>query len=202
MKLYMSPGACSLAPHIIAREANLPIELVRVDLRAKRTASGADYRAINPKGSVPALGLDDGTVLTEVGVLVQYLADQRPGARLIPSAGTMERYRLQEWLSFISADVHKLFSPLFNPATPEAVKASTKETLGVRFAYLSKRLDGQSYLMGDFTVADAYLFTILRWAGLLGIELAPWPLLTGYVARVAERSAVKAALAAEAALSA
>jgi glutathione S-transferase len=200
MKLYMSPGACSLAPHIVAREANLPIELVRVDLRAKRTASGGDYRAINPKGSVPALGLDDGTLLTEAGVLLQYLADQRPGARLIPSAGTMDRYRLQEWLSYISSDVHKVFSPLFSPATPDAVKASTKETLGVRFTYLSQRLDGQSYLMGDYTVADAYLFTVLRWTSLMGIDLTPWPLLKGYIERVAERPAVKAALAAEAAL--
>lgn len=200
MKLYMSPGACSLAPHIVAREASLPIELVRVDLRAKRTASGDDYRAINPKGSVPALGLDDGTLLTEAGVLLQYLADQRPGVRLIPSAGTMDRYRLQEWLSYISSDVHKVFSPLFSPATLDAVKASAKETLGVRFTYLSKRLDGQSYLMGDYTVADAYLFTVLRWTGLLGIDLTPWPLLKSYIDRVAERPAVKAALAAEAAL--
>lgn len=200
MKLYLAPSACSLAPHIVAREAILPIELERVDLRAKRTASGADYLAINPRGSVPALELDGGEVLTQVAVLVQYLADQRPSARLAPAADTFERYRLQEWLNYIATDLHKTFSPLFNPATSDAAKASAKETLGARFAFVSVQLAGQSYLMGDFTVADAYLFTVLRWAGLMAIDLTPWPVLVAYVARVGERPAVKAALAAEAAL--
>lgn len=198
MKLYYTPGACSMSPHIALREAGLDFEAVQVDLGAKTTKSGADYRKINPKGSVPALEMDGGQVLTEGSAIVQYIADKKPGSKLAPAAGTAERYRLQEWLNYIASEIHKGFSPLFNPKAPDEWKSTVKDMLGGKFDYLSKQLDGKSYLMGDtFTVADGYLFTILSWAKSMNIDLAKWPVLQAYVARVAARPAVNATLKAE-----
>jgi glutathione S-transferase len=198
MKLYYTPGACSMSPHIALREAGLDFEAIQVDLGAKTTKSGADYRKINPKGSVPALEMDGGQVLTEGSAIVQYIADKKPGSKLAPAAGTAERYRLQEWLNYIASEIHKGFSPLFNPKAPDEWKSTVKDMLGGRFDYLSKQLDGKSYLMGDtFTVADGYLFTILSWAKSMNIDLAKWPVLQAYVARVAARPAVAATLKAE-----
>ncbi|GAB4480571.1 MAG: glutathione transferase GstA [Burkholderiaceae bacterium] len=198
MKLYYSPGACSLSPHIVLRELGLPFSLVKVDLKTKRTADGADYLPINGKGYVPALELDDGQVLTEGPAIVQYLADRKPEAGLAPPNGTLERYRLQEWLNFISTEVHKQFSPLFAPNTPDATKEAQRERLAGRFEWLSKQLAGKDYLLGKaFSVADAYLFTVLNWCGFVGIDLGKWPVLAQYHARVAARPAVQEALKAE-----
>jgi glutathione S-transferase len=198
MKLYYTPGACSQAPHIVLREAGMDFELVKVDLAAKRLESGEDYRTINPKGAVPALGLDDGQVLTENGVVLQYVADQAPAAHLIPPFGTMARYRLLEWLNYIATELHKGFGPLFNPATPEEFKAATRELIGKKFDYVQERLGGGPYLMGeDFTIADAYLFVILGWTHMHRIDLSRWPALADYRGRIAQRPAVKAALHAE-----
>lgn len=198
MKLYYSPGACSLSPHIVLRELGMPFAAVRVDLKTKRTADGADYTAINGKGYVPALELDDGQLLTEGPAIVQYLADRKPEARLAPANGTMERYRLQEWLNFITSELHKQFSPLFNPESPPAVKEAQKLRLGGRFDWLAKQLEGKDYLLGkDFSVADAYLFTVLGWCQYTGIDLARWPVLARFVERIAARPAVQEALKAE-----
>lgn len=198
MKLYYTPGACSLSPHIALREAGLDFEAVQVDLGAKTTKDGGDYRKVNPKGAVPALEIDGGQILTEGSAIVQYIADRKPGTKLAPAAGTTERYRLQEWLNYIASEIHKGFSPLFNPKAPDAWKAMVKDMLATKFDYLSKQLDGKSYLMGDtFTVADGYLFTILTWAKGMDIDLAKWSVLKGYVERVAARPAVNAALKAE-----
>ena len=198
MKLYYSPGACSLSPHIALREAGLAFDLEKVDLRSKKTESGADFTAVNPKGYVPALRLDDGAVLTENVALAQYVADQAPEAGLAPATGTMERYRLQEWLAFVSTELHKGFSPLFNPATPDAYKAIAKERLASRFAYLDKHLAQHPYLMGQgFTVADGYCFTILRWAANLEVDLSGYPNVTAYMDRVKARPKVREALRAE-----
>jgi len=198
MKLYYSPGACSLSPHIALREAGLDFEAIQVDLGAKTTKSGADYRKINPKGAVPALEMDGGQVLTEGSAIVQYIADKKPGSKLAPTAGTPERYRLQEWLNYIASEIHKGFSPLFNPKAPDEWKSMVKDMLGGKFDYLSKQLDGKSYLMGDtFTVADGYLFTILTWAKGMNIDLGKWPVLKAYVERVGARPAVAATLKAE-----
>jgi glutathione S-transferase len=198
MKLYFSPGACSLSPHIALREAGLPVELVKVDLRAKTLSDGSDFRAVNQKGYVPAIQLPDGSLLTEGPAIVQYIADQAPQSGLAPAAGTLERYRLQETLNYISTELHKSFSPLFNPNAPEEWKAQVKTMLAARFDLLSARLDGQSYLFGEqFTVADGYLFTVLNWTRLVGIDLSAWPVLTAFQKRVVSRPAVQAALAAE-----
>ena len=198
MKLYFSPGACSLSPHIALREAGMKFDLEKVDLKAKKTESGEDYTAVNPKGYVPALKLDDGGVLTEAGVIVQYVADKKPEAKLAPASGTPERYRLQEWLNFISTEVHKGTSPLFNPATPDAYKQMATEKLGQRYDYIAKKLAKSPYLMGEaFTIADGYMFTILNWANFVNIDLGKWPALQAYQARVAARPAVQAALKAE-----
>jgi glutathione S-transferase len=198
MKLYFSPGACSLSPHIVLREAGLPFTLEKVDLRSKQTAGGHDYKTINPKGSVPALELDDGQLLTEGPAVVQYLADLAPEKQLAPPAGSMPRYRLMEWLNFISTELHKGFSPLFNPAMPEEAKKLTLERLLSRFDYLATQLQSGPYLLGSqFTVADAYLFVMLRWSGAFSIELSRWPALETYFRRVEQRPAVQAALAAE-----
>ena len=196
MKLYFSPGACSLHPHITAREAGLPIELVRVDLRAHKTHDGADFYAVNPKGYVPALRLDDGSLLTEGAVIDQYFADLKPASRLIPAAGTMERYHAQEWLNFISSEIHKAFGPLF--AGPEDAKEPARIKIAKRFDFVAHTLEASPYLMGDtFTVADAYLFNMLTWAGHTGVDLVRWPALQAFFARVQQRPAVQAALAAE-----
>jgi len=198
MKLYYSPGACSLSPHIALLEGGIPAELVKVDLSTKRTSAGTDYRAVNAKGYVPTLELDDGQRLTEGPAVVQYIADHAPVRGLAPAAGTMERYRLQEWLAFISSELHKPFGPLFDPAADAAVKARQRERLGARLAWLAQDLGTRPYLMGPaFTVADAYLFTVLRWAPGSGVELTPWPALTAYVERVGARPKVREALQAE-----
>jgi glutathione S-transferase len=198
MKLYYSPGACSLSPHIVAREAGIPVELAKVDLKAKTLADGSSYLAVNGKGYVPALGLDDGALLTEGPAIVQYLADQKPDSGLAPKAGTMERLRLQEWLNFVSTELHKAVGTFFNPKAPDDWKAAVTERLGVRFDYLAKELAGKQYLMGDkFSVADAYLFTILNWAPMVKLDLSRWPAITDYYKRVAARPKVQESLKAE-----
>jgi glutathione S-transferase len=198
MKLYYSPGACSLASHIALQESGLPYETEKVDLREKKTATGADFNGINPKGYVPALKLDSGEILTEGAVLLAYIGELAPSARLIMPAGTMGNVRVREWLTFISTELHKNFGPLFRPSTPEATRDAQLEVLKRRFGYVSDALAGHSYLTGEqFTVADAYLFTVLRWTVPVKIDLSPWPLLQSYMARVAARPGVKAALAAE-----
>jgi glutathione S-transferase len=195
MKLYYSPGACSLSPHIVAREAGLPISLVKVDLRGKKTVTGDDYRAISGKGYVPLLELDDGTRLTEGPAIVQYLADQAPAAQLAPANGTVPRYRLQEWLNFITSELHKQFSPLFDPTMPEDAKAKFREKIAARLDWLQPQLAEHNYLTGDrFTVADAYLFTVISWTKHVGIDLARWPALVAFSERVAARPAVHAAM--------
>ncbi|MEE1657326.1 glutathione transferase GstA [Microvirga sp. CF3062] len=198
MKLYYFPGACSLAPHIVAREAGIALTLEKVDLANRTTETGASYTAINPNGYVPALGLQEGSVLTEASVIIQYLADSQPAADLAPAHGTMERYRLLEWIGFISTEIHKGFGPLWNPATPDAVKIATKERLASRFAYLDKKLGSQPFLMGDtFTIADAYLFTVVNWTNFHAIDISPFPNLQAFQARIAARPAVQQALEAE-----
>ena len=198
MKLYYSPGACSLSPHIILREAGLKATSVKVDTKTHKTEDGGDYYAINPKGYVPLLELDDGDRLTEGPAIVQYLADRNPASKLAPAAGTMERYHLQEWLNFITAELHKQFSPLFQSTTPAEYKETLKEKIGQRFDWVDQQLNGKDYLMGStFTVADAYLFTMLTWTKHVGIDLARWPVLTAYQARVAARPKVREAMIAE-----
>ena len=198
MKLYYSPGACSLSPHIVAREAGLDIELVKTDLKTKHTADGGDFTAINGKGYVPALQLDNGQVLTEGPAIVQYLADQKPASGLVPAAGTFERYRVQEWLNFITSEIHKSFSPLFNPASSADAKEAAKAYLAKRFGFIDQHLAGKSYLMGDtFTVPDAYLFTVANWGQWVGVDIGQWPHVKAYHARVAARPKVQEALKAE-----
>ncbi len=198
MKLYFKPGACSLSPHIALRESGLPFETEKVDTKAGKTASGADYHAINPKGAVPALQLDNGEVLTEGAAIVQYIADLKPESQLAPKAGTLERYRLMEALNYVGTELHKTFSILFNPKNPDEVKAATREALLAKYAWVSQQLEGKQYLLGDrFTVADGYLFTVSRWSKHVGLDLSRFPTLTAYFARVASRPAVKAALQAE-----
>jgi glutathione S-transferase len=198
MELYYSPGACSLAPHIVSREAGLPVKLVRVDLATKKTETGADYHAVNGKGFVPAILFDDGEVMTEVAAIVQMLADRNPEPQLAPAPGTKERYRLVEWLSFIGAELHKGFGPLWNPATPEGVKTAAKGRLATQLTWLERKLLGRSYLMGEsFGVADAYLFAVLNWAGVLEVDLTPYQNIRAFMARVAARPKVQDALRAE-----
>ncbi|MGH8806616.1 MAG: glutathione transferase GstA [Noviherbaspirillum sp.] len=195
MKLYFSPGACSLAPHIVLREAGLPYELEKVTLADKKTASGADYKQINPKGYVPALQLDNGEVLTEVNAVLQYLADRAPGQRMAPDAGSMESYRLIEWLSFISSELHKSFGPLFKQATPEETRQILRDTLALRLDIIEGQLQGRDYLTGNqFSIADAYLFTVARWTTPLKFEMERWPALQAYLQRVAQRPAVRTAM--------
>ena len=199
MKLYYSPGACSLSPHIVIREAGLEAELVRVDLKSKKTKAGDDFTAVNPKGQVPTLVLDDGQVFTEGPAIVQYLADQKPGSGLAPANGTIERYRLQEWLNFITSEMHKGFSPLFNEAVPAEYKTMAKDALANRFAYLDAHLAKKGpFLTGSqFTVADAYLFVVCGWTKYVGIDLAPWPNVAAYVGKIGARPKVVEALKAE-----
>ena len=199
MKLYYTPGACSLSPHIVLREAGVDFALERVDLGAKTTEAGADFRAINPKGYVPALQLDDGQVLTEGAAIVQYVADSRPDARLAPPPGTLERARVQEQLNFVASELHKAFSPLFSPASPAETKEAARARIRQRLDDVERMLsDGRKYLAGDhFTVADAYLFVVAGWARPTGIGLASWPHVEAFVNRVGEREAVRAALHAE-----
>jgi glutathione S-transferase len=198
MKLYYYPGACSLSPHIVLREAGFAFELEKVDLQTRKTETGADYLGINAKGYVPTLQLDDGQFLSEGPAIVQYLADLKPEARLAPKAGTLERARLQEWLNFISTEIHKQYSPLFNPKTPQEAREAQIEKLAQRYDHVAKQLDGKPYLLGEhFGVADAYLFTVTNWAGFLKVDLPSLPALKPYMTRIAERPAVQAALKAE-----
>jgi glutathione S-transferase len=198
MKLYFTPGACSMAAHIILREAAIPFDLESVDLATNRTAKGTDFLAINPKGYVPALQLDNGEILTEVAVILQYLADQKPQSGLAPDFGTNERYRLMEWLNFVSSEVHKQLAPLFNPKVTTEWRATQIYLLGRRFDYLAGVLNAKPYLMGDrYTLADAYLFTVLNWCAMLKVDLKSWPNLKDYMVRIADRPAVKETMKAE-----
>jgi glutathione S-transferase len=198
MKLYFAPGACSLSPHIVLREAGLNFELEQVDLRTKKTKSGADFLKVNPKGQVPVLVTDDGKMLTEGPAVVQYIADQKPEAKLAPPCGSFDRSRLQEWLNFITSELHKSFSPLFAPNTPEEYKTIIKENLAKRFAGLDAHLAENQYLMGSrFSVADAYAFVVVGWAKPMKIDLAEWKNLTTYLDRIAARPKVQEAMKAE-----
>lgn len=200
MKLYYSPGACSLSPLIALHEAGLPHDLVRVDLKAKTLADGGDYTKVNPKGQVPALALDNGEVLTEGPVLVQWIADHAAGKNLAPASGSAERYKLQEWLNFVGTELHKNFSPLFAAALSDDVKGFFRHRLMGKFNYVEQALAGKDYLMGShFSVADGYLFTVLIWAERLKLDLSALANLTAYKARMAARPQVQAALKAEAA---
>jgi glutathione S-transferase len=196
MKLFFTPGACSLSPHIALREAGMPFDLEQVDLKSKQTKSGGDYRAVNPKGSVPALQLDNGQVLTEGPAIVQYIADQKPQSKLAPAAGTFERYRLQEWLNYLSSELHKMYSPLFNPATPADQQQAIKSAIGTKLELVNRNLEGKQFLMGDtFTVADGYLFTILSWSKHVGMNVPAG--LNSYFDRIVSRPAVQSAMKAE-----
>lgn len=199
MKLFYSPGVCSLSPHIVLREAGLSFDMEKVDIRAKKTEHGGDYFGINPKGYVPALGLDDGSLLTEGPAIVQYIADKVPEKKLAPANGTMERYRLQEMLNFISTELHKGYSPLFNPSFADDAKQVFRERLASRYKLVEDMLSSKGpYLLGEFfSVADAYLFTVTNWASHVKLDLSSFPSLGAYMARVAARPAVQAALKAE-----
>jgi glutathione S-transferase len=198
MKLYYSPGACSLSPHIALREAGLPFDLVMASTKTHKLADGTDYYTINPKGYVPLLELDDGQRLSEGPAIVQYIADKAPASGLAPAAGTMARYRLMEWLNFISSELHKSYSPQFNPAMPEEGKAVYRERLQGRYKYVNEQLEGKQFLMGDkFTAPDAYLFTVTTWAPRVDVDLSGLANLQAYMARVGARPSVQAALKAE-----
>lgn len=198
MKLYYSTGACSLSPHIALREAGLPFELVLASTKTHKLADGTDYYSINPKGYVPLLELDNGERLSEGPAIVQYIADQVPAKRLAPANGSMARYRLQEWLTFIGTEIHKSFSPLFNPATTEEARAAAKARIASRLSYVDQQLAGKPYLLGDqYSVADGYLFTVVNWAGPTGVDLSALPNLTAFMARVGARPAVQEAMKAE-----
>ncbi len=197
MKLYYSPGACSQAAHILLHETKLTHSSEAVDIRAKRTASDADYFAINAKGAVPALELDDGEVLTENGAVLQYIGDQAGDGLLLPKSG-LPRYRVIEWLSYLGSDVHKSFGPLFNPASSDEAKTAARDMVAKKLDYVEGKLDGQDYLTGDhLSVADPYLFAMLGWTGKHGIDLARWPNLTAFRNRMAQRAAVQDVLKAE-----
>jgi glutathione S-transferase len=198
MKLYYSPGACSLSPHIALLEAGLPYDLVRVDLKAKKLENGDDYLKVNPKGQVPALGLDNGELLTEGPVIVQMIADKAAGKNLAPARDSAERYKLQEWLNFITGELHKNFSPLFQPALTDETKGFFKDRLMGKFKYLDGQLAGHDYLMGkQFTVADGYLFVMLKWADRTGFDLSGLKNLMAFKARVEARPKVQEALTKE-----
>jgi glutathione S-transferase len=195
MKLYYAPGACSLSPHITAREAGVEIELEKVDLAARKTESGEDFNEINPKGYVPALRLDNGEILTEGPVIVQYIADQVPDKQLIPQKGTMERYRTEEWLLFITSELHKPLGSFFRKDLPDSERELVMKKIARRFEYIDFALKGKQFLMGDtFTVSDGYLFTMLTWTKLVGIELTDYPEIATYINRVGARPAVQTAL--------
>jgi glutathione S-transferase len=195
MKLYYSPGACSLSPHIIACEAELPLQFVKVDLQSKRTEDGADYLQLNPNGYVPLLILDDGKQLSEGPAIVQYLADLAPEKKLVPPSGLFERYQLQQWLNFIASEIHKSFGLLFNPSAPEEVKQLAKALLGKRLDSVAKYLDSHAFLLGEhYSAADAYLFVTLGWGKYVGIDISRWPILARYSAVIAARPAVQKAM--------
>jgi len=198
MKLYFAPGACSLSPHIVLNEAGLPFEKVKVDNKTKTMDGGGDFKTVNPLGYVPVLQLDDGTILTEGPAIVQYIADKVPDKKLAPPNGTMERTKLQMWLNFVTSELHKTFSPLFNPAMPDEAKKIFRERLATRFAHLDKHLAKNEYLLGNaFSVADAYLFVVSNWASRVDVDLSPFANVLAYRKRVGARPAVQAALKAE-----
>lgn len=198
MKLYYSPGACSLAPHIVVHEAGLDIEFVKVDLNTQTTASGHRFGTINPKGNVPALALQGGEVLTEVSAILEFLADRVPDRRLLPALGSMERYRVQEWIGFIGTELHKGFDPLWDGHMPDAARRLAVQYLQRRLSYLDSCLDGRSYLMGEhFTVADAYCFTVLNWAHFHRLDLSDYPSVQGFMRKVSHRPMVRKAMEAE-----
>ncbi|WP_236190412.1 glutathione transferase GstA [Pseudomonas pharyngis] len=197
MKLYFAPMTCSLAPHIVLRELNLPFELIRVNNQTKQTADGRDFCQINPKGYVAALMLDNGEVLTEGPAILQYLADLVPGHALAPANGSWERSRLQEYLNFISSEIHGGSAPLFSSEIPETTKTIFKHKLFKRLDYLNRLLATQPFLMQAFGVADAYLLTVLKWLPTFSIAIEDWPALASYISRIAERPSVRAAIAAE-----
>lgn len=198
MKLFLLPGACSLASHIALEEAGLSYETAAVDRQSKSLPDGGDFMKVNPKGYVPALQLDDGVVLTEGAAILQYVADQAPAKNLAPAAGTVARYQLQGWLNFIGTEVHKNYSPLFSPANSDDWKAAARVNLDRRLSYLNEQLTARPFLMGEaFTVADAYLFVVLSWSGMVKVDLSPWQALGAFQQRVAARPAVQAALKAE-----
>jgi glutathione S-transferase len=198
MKLYFAPGSCALASHIALYETGVEFSVEQVDLKSKTTAGGQDFKTINHKGYVPVLQLLDGQILTEGPAILQYIADRKPESKLAPTAGTFERYRLQEWLNYISAELHKSFSPLFKPDTPEAYKSVATDALKAKFAFVEEALEGKLYLMGEqFTVADAYLFTVLRWAPITKLDMSQFPNLQQYQQRVKARPGVHKALEAQ-----
>ena len=198
MNLYYFTGACALSPHIVALEAGVPVTMVKIDSKTKKTATGEDYLTINSKGAVPALQLDDGRVLTEGPAIVQYLADLMPESGLAPRAGTFERYQLMEMLNYITSEVHKSFSPLFNPANSAEMKEFFVANLAKKLDWLSGYLNKKTYLLGNaFTAADAYLFTVLNWTGFLKIDLHKWPVLAEYKSRIGHRPKVQEAMRAE-----
>ena len=198
MKLYFSPGACSLSPHIVLQESGLPFEKVKTDTKTKVMENGGDFKQINPLGYVPVLELDDGTRITEGPAIVQYIADKVPGKKLAPPAGTPERVKLQSWLNFVSSELHKGFSPLFNPTMPDEAKKIFRDRLATRFAHLDAHLANNDYLMGkEFSVADAYLFTVSNWASRVDVDLSSFANVLAYRKRVGARPAVQAALKAE-----
>jgi glutathione S-transferase len=198
MKLYYTPGACSHAPHILLRESGLDFTIEKVDLAEKKTETGADFKKINPHGYVPALQLKDGTVLTEGPAIDQYIADLVPAKKLAPAAGTPERYHLQSWLNFISTELHKQFSPLFNKAVPDEYKSMVKEKLAARLDVINEHLSKSKFILGDsFTAPDAYLYTVLNWAKYFAIDLAKWPAIKAFMEQVAARPSAQAAAKAE-----
>jgi len=197
MKLYYYPGACSLAVHIVLRELKYKFDLDKVDLAAKKTGTGEDFLAVNPKGYVPALKLDDGTVVTEASIILQYLADQKPRRGLAPKLKTPERYKLMEWLSFTSSEIHKGLGDFFNPKMTPEWREAKLERLNKRLDYLNKALGSNEYLMGEFSIADPYLFTVLNWTKLHNIDLASYPNIQSFMQRMAERNTVKKAMKAE-----
>lgn len=198
MKLYYSPGACSLSVHITLREAGLPFDLVLASTKTHKLKDGTDYYTINPKGYVPLLELDNGERLTEVAAIQQYVADQVPEKNLAPAWGTMARYRLQEWLTFAGTELHKAYSPLFNPGSSDEIKNAAKSRINGRLAYVNDQLAGKSYLLGEaFSVADTYLYVVANWSQHVGVDLTPFPHLTAFIARMSARPTVQAALKAE-----
>jgi len=198
MKLYYSPGACSLSPHIVLCESGLPFQPVLASTKTHKLADGTDYYSISPKGYVPLLELDDGQRLSEGPAIVQYVADLVPQKNLVPAAGTMARYRVMEWLNFITSELHKGFGPLFNPAMPEEAKTLARTKLVERLSWVDQQLEGRDYLMGaDFCVADAYLFTVAGWGKYVGVDITPMAHLSAFMGRVAARPAVQEAMKAE-----
>ncbi len=198
MKLYFSPGVCSLSPHIVLEESGLAYNTEQVDLRTKITATGADYSAVNPKGYVPALELDNGVLLTEGPAIIQFLADQVPDRQLAPANGTLARYQLQSWLTFIGTELHKSFTPFFKPDSTPDMKAAAQANLKQRLGYVNTELAGREYLLPEgYSVADIYLFVVLSWARVIKLDLTPWPQLQAFQARVGARPAVQRTLKAE-----